>query len=257
MRIAALYDIHGNLPALEAVLDDVRRAGADRIVVGGDVVPGPMPRETLERLLALDIPVQFIHGNCELAVLAQLAADDPAAVTYWGTVSGRPLPEHYLAGMRWSAEQVRDHAVMFTKWPRTLRIEITGLGPVLFCHSTPRSETEVFTRLTDEARLAPVIGLPGISVVVCGHTHMQFERQVGKTRVVNAGSVGAPFGETGAFWALLGPGVMLRRTMYDLEAAAERIRATGFPQAEEEARNILQPPDEAEMLERYGKVELT
>jgi predicted phosphodiesterase len=257
MRVAALYDIHGNLPALEAVLDDVRRAGADRIVVGGDVVPGPMPRECMERLLALDLPVQFIHGNCELAVLAQLAADDPAAVTYWGSVSGRPLPEHYLAGMRWAADQVRDYAAMFTKWPRTLRIEITGLGPVLFCHSTPRSETEVFTRLTDESRLAAVISPPGISVVVCGHTHMQFERRVGRTRVVNAGSVGAPFGDPGAFWALLGPGVMLRHTMYDLDAAAERIRATHFPQAEEEARNIVQPPAEAEMLERYGRVELT
>lgn len=257
MRVAALYDIHGNLPALEAVLEEVRRAGADRIVVGGDVVPGPMPRESLERLLSLDLPVQFIHGNCELAVLAQLAADDPAAVTYWGTVSGRPLPDQYLAGMRWTAEQVREHGPRFAKWPRTLRIEITGLGPVLFCHSTPRSETEVFTRLTDEARLAPVIERPGIKVVVSGHTHMPFDRQVGKTRVVNPGSVGAPFGEPGAFWALLGPGVMLRRTLYDLEAAAERIRATAFPQAEEEARNILHPPAEAEMLELYGKVELT
>lgn len=67
MRVAALYDVHGNLPALEAVLEEVRQAGVDHVVVGGDVVPGPMPREALERLLDLDLPVRFIHGNGELA----------------------------------------------------------------------------------------------------------------------------------------------------------------------------------------------
>ena len=63
MRVAALYDIHGNLPALEAVLDDVRTAGVDSIVIGGDVVPGPLPRETLACLEALEIPVRFLHGD--------------------------------------------------------------------------------------------------------------------------------------------------------------------------------------------------
>ena len=76
MPVAALYDIHGNLPALEAVLEDATRAGADRVVVGGDVVPGPMPRETLVRLLDLDIPFQFIVGNGELAVLAEMNGRD-------------------------------------------------------------------------------------------------------------------------------------------------------------------------------------
>ena len=74
MRVAAIYDIHGNLPALEAVIQDIREADVDQIVVGGDVVPGPMPRETLSRLLNLDMHVQFIHGNGELAMLAQMAA---------------------------------------------------------------------------------------------------------------------------------------------------------------------------------------
>ena len=82
MHVAALYDIHGNLPALEAVLHEIREAGVDRVVVGGDVVPGPMPRETLRRLLDLDLPVHFIHGNCELAVLAQMAATEADPVTY-------------------------------------------------------------------------------------------------------------------------------------------------------------------------------
>src|SRR5262245_29530818 len=113
-RVAGLYDIHGNLPALEAVLQDLRRAGVDRVVVGGDVVPGPMPRETLRRLLDLELPVEFIHGNCELAVLAQIAAREGGPVTYWGTASGAPLPEPILGAMRWRAAGLRaDYAPVF------------------------------------------------------------------------------------------------------------------------------------------------
>src|SRR5512144_3167962 len=106
MRVAALFDIHGNLPALEAVLAELRHADVDQVVVGGDVVPGPMPRETLRRLLALDLPVHFIHGNGELAVLAQLSAPDAQTTTYWGTISGRPLPEALRVGYRWTAQQL-------------------------------------------------------------------------------------------------------------------------------------------------------
>jgi len=257
MRVAALYDIHGNLPALEAVLQDIRQAGVDQVVVGGDVVPGPMPRETLRRLLDLDLPVQFIHGNCELAVLAQMAATETGVVTYWGTTSGAPLPEPNREVMRWTAQQLQpEYEPVFASWPKTLRLEIGGLGQVLFCHSTPRSETEVFTRLTSEDRLLPLFEGLQVSVVVCGHTHMQFDRMIGRTRVVNAGSVGMPFGDPGAFWVLLGPDVQLRHTSYDLTKAAERIRATPYPQAQEDAQNILQPPSEAEMLELFGSAEL-
>jgi hypothetical protein len=85
---------------------------------------------------------------------------------------------------------------------------------------------------------------------------MQFDRMIGSTRVVNAGSVGEPFGDPGAYWVLLGPGVQLRHTPYDLEKAAERIQATHYPQAQEDAQNVLQPPSEAEMLEAFGRAEL-
>lgn len=255
-RVAALYDIHGNLPALEAVLDEVRSAGVDRIVVGGDVIPGPMPRETLDRLLELELPVDFIHGNCEPAAIAQMDAPDADSATYWGTVSGQPLPEPYRSRMRWAAERIRDHRERLASWPMTVRLSIEGLGDVLFCHSTPRSETEVFTRLTPEHRLAPVFRDVEAAVVVCGHTHMQFDRVVGSTRVVNAGSVGMPFGAPGAFWALLGEGIELRRTAYDLPRTAELVRATAFPKAEDFARNLLEPQSEAEVLETFGKFEL-
>src|SRR5262245_36084606 len=249
-RVAALYDIHGNLPALEVVLEEIARLNVDLIVVGGDVLPGPFPRESLDRLLSLDIPARFIHGNGELAALAQLEATDPAAVTYWGTTSGEPLPEALQAIVRWSATEVpiAFHAAL-SAWPKTVRVEISDLGDVLFCHGTPRSEVECFTRLTPEHLLRPVFDDARASIVVCGHTHMQFDRAIGSTRVVNAGSVGMPFGEPGADWLLLGPEVELRHTTYDLDAAAARIRATRYPQAEEFAtHNVQHPPGEAAVI---------
>lgn len=257
MRVAALYDIHGNLPALEAVLDAIRQADIDEVVVGGDVVPGPMPRESLRRLLELDRPVHFIHGNGELAVLAQLTAPTEDAVTYWGTTSGARPPAPVREVYRWTARQLQpDYQSVLASWPRTRRLEIGGLGTVLFCHGTPLSETEVFTRLTPEERLLPLFDGLEVAVAVCGHTHMQFDRQIGRTRVVNAGSVGMPFGAPGAFWAVLGPEVQLRQTSYDLARAADRIRATSYPQAHEfAAQNVMSAPSEAEMLEAFNRAE--
>jgi diadenosine tetraphosphatase ApaH/serine/threonine PP2A family protein phosphatase len=103
----------------------------------------------------------------------------------------------------------------------------------------------------------PIFETVSEPIVACGHTHMQFDRMVGRTRVVNAGSVGMPFGEPGADWLLLGPGIQLRHSHYDLAKAAERIRATQYPQAQDfAARNILQPPSEAEILEAFSRVEI-
>ena len=246
-RVAAIYDIHGNLPALEAVLEEIRREEIDQIVVGGDVVPGPMPRETLECLLNLDLPVQFIQGNGETEILALRAGRETGNV-----------PEPFREVMRWNAGQLDpEHERLLADWPLTLRLGIHGLGEVLFCHATPRNNTEIFTHLTPEERLLPIFEGLGVPVAVCGHTHMQFDRRIGKVRVVNAGSVGMPFGESGADWLLLGPGVELRHTSYDLAKAAERIRNTEYPQAQEfAARNVLHPPTSAEILAAFSKVEL-
>jgi predicted phosphodiesterase len=247
MRVAAIYDIHGNLPALEAVLEDIRHASVDRMVVGGDIVPGPMPCETLSCLSELDIPAHFIQGNGEVAVLEQMAGKDPAGV-----------PQQFRELVRWTAQQLLPkHEHLLASWPKTVRREIPGLGEVLFCHAAPRNENEVFTRGTPEERLLPIFEGVNASLVVCGHTHMQFDRIVGKIRVVNAGSVGMPFGEPGAYWLLLGPDVRLCHTPYDLDKAADRIRATSYPQAQNfAARNVLQPPSEKEMLEVFAKAEL-
>ena len=246
-RVAALYDIHGNLPALEAVLAEVRREQVDQVIVGGDVLPGPMPRETLRRLLDLDIPIDFIHGNGESEVLAQLA----------GTPTS--LPEQYRGMMRWVADQIDGELEnVLRAWRLTLSLDIRGIGNVLFCHATPRNDTEIFTRLTAEERLRGVFANVNASLIVCGHTHMQFDRMVGKHRVVNAGSVGMPFGEPGADWLLLGPDVELRHTEYNLSQAAEAIRGTEYPQAADfAARYVLEPPSEQQMLEVYTRAELT
>jgi len=244
MRVAALYDIHGNLPALEAVLDEMRRSGVDRVVVGGDVVPGPMPRECLASLWALDLPTEFIFGNGEREVLAELAGQETGNV-----------PERYREVVRWVARELGpDDARAMASWPATVEVEIPGLGKVLFCHATPRSDTEIFTRRSPEKRLAPMFDAVGAAVVVCGHTHMQFDRRIGAVRVVNAGSVGMPFGAPGAHWLLLGPGVEPRRTPYDRDEAAARIRRATYPQAGDfAAGNVLDVPSEEQMLEAFAR----
>jgi len=247
MTVAALYDIHGNLPALEAVLRDVSDAGVDHIVIGGDVFPGPMSVEALARLRAFSVPMDFIQGNGDRETLAIKAGQATPAV-----------PEAYRPSLRWTAEQLSsDEERFITGWPATVRLDIAGLGIVLFCHATPRNDMDIFTRLTPEAALWPIFEAANAPVVVCGHSHMQFDRRIGDVRVVNAGSVGMPFGTAGADWLLLGPGVELRHTAYDLAAAASRIRATRYPMAEDFAANyVLSPPAEAAMLEAFARAEV-
>jgi putative phosphoesterase len=233
-RVAALYDIHGNLPALEAVLDEVRRAGVDQVVVGGDVVLGPMPIETIQALTDLDLPTRFIRGNCDREVLAWSRGTESAAIL-----------GPYRELMRWNARQLRpEDQRRIEAWPLTLTLKIDGLGSVLFCHATPRDDNEIITPRTTEDQLAPILAGVRADVIVCGHTHKQFDRSVGAIRIVNAGSVGMPFEEPCAYWLLLGPDVQLRRTPYDFAAAAERIRATACPSREEFTASYVLKPTE-------------
>ena len=245
MRLAALYDIHGNLPALEAVLTAVGQAGADAVIVGGDVVPGPMPRECLDCLAAAPLPVHYLRGNGERVVCAERRGEDVSA----------EVPEAFREVIRWSAATLTDQdAAWLEGWPATLSFNAGGQGEVLFCHATPRSDVEIFTRLTAEERLADAFEDVVAPIVVCGHTHMQFDRTVGGVRVVNAGSVGMPFDEPGAHWLLLDErGVQPRRTVYDLERAAALVRATSYPDAETFAsRYVLAPPGERAALAMLG-----
>ena len=247
MKVAALYDIHGNLPALNAVLHELRDAHVDRVVVGGDVLPGPLCNEVLARLQDLDVPVDFIRGNGEVAVIAQKRGEVPPGV-----------PEQYRPMIAWVAHELEEEQAEFVAtWPLTCTVAIAGLGDVLFCHATPHNEWDIFLPTTAEAKLLPVFeGVPQ-PVIVCGHTHMQFDRRVGRHRVVNAGSIGMPFGPAGADWLLLGPDVELRHTDYDLAAAASVIRETAYPEAESFAATyILNPPSAEQMIAAFTPAEV-
>lgn len=247
MRLAAIYDIHGNLPSLEAVLAEIQREGVDQIIVGGDVLPGPMPRETLQRLLDLKTPTRFIMGNGDRVVLEQIRGQEPTK-----------LPESAQQAIKHSAREITPlQAEAIATWPKTLEIEVDGTGKVLFCHATPRNDTEIFVETTSAEKLGPVFSSTNADVIVCGHTHMQFDRMVGSKRVVNAGSVGMPYGKPGAYWLMFNPELELRYTEYDLQAAAERLRKTNYPEVDKFiANDFLQPKSEQEMVELFSKWEI-
>jgi predicted phosphodiesterase len=246
-QVAALYDIHGNLPALEATLAALDAARVERIVIGGDVVPGPMPRETLDRLLALGPRARFLRGNGDRVVVD---AFDGQPLTRWPPVIREPIA--------WTARQLdRHHRDVLASLPETLVVNVEGLGPVLFCHASPRSDEEIITARTPAPRLRPMLEDVTQSVVVCGHTHMQFDRTVDAVRLINAGSVGMPYGRPGACWLLLGPDVRLMRTEYDLERAAALVQETSYPQAAEFAsRHVMTPPTEEEALDLFEPMPL-
>ncbi len=227
MRITALYDIHGNLPALDAVLAEVDEAGCDLVLVGGDVALGPLPRQTLDRLASLGGRARFLRGNCDREMVESLAREPDPAVPW-------------QAAVRWAAERLTDaQREMLAGLPLALEFEIDGLGPVHFCHGSPRRDDESVTRQTSDERLAAMAEGVAPRVVACGHTHVTFDREAGGRRWINPGSVGMPFdGEPGAYWALFGPGVTLRRTPYDLERARAAFLASGYPRAEEFLRAV-------------------
>ena len=240
MRVAAITDVHGNLPALEAALADVETAAPDLIVFGGDLVWGPLPRETLERILALGREVRFVRGDADRdvveAITPTLDPDDPSREV-----------------SRWVADQLTaDQLDFLAAQPATLSLEIDGLGPTLFCHGSPRSDRD---RITVGSADEKVLGwLEGVEegVVVCGHTHAQFDRHFGRWRVVNPGGLGLQFGPRGAAWALLGPDVEMRLAPYGAEAAAERFRARGGPASESFAERVVDPPPAETAVERWG-----
>jgi putative phosphoesterase len=233
VRLAALYDVHGNLAALEAVLADAEREGVDSIVCGGDLVSGPFATEVLDRLAAVD-GAFFVRGNAD-----RFAVERDTGHGGMGA---------------WCAAQLGDERLATVgEWPLTKELDVEGLGHVLFCHAVPSADEPIFTRITPDAEVVETIGEVDADLLVCGHTHVQFDRTLSTgLRVVNAGSVGMPYqGERGAFWALLGAEIELRRTLYDVEAAAAAIRATGAPGSDQHAAWLLEPPDPDETTEYF------
>jgi putative phosphoesterase len=238
-RVAAIYDVHGNLPALEAILADLESVSPDLTVVGGDVVAGPMPAEVLDCLAALGGNICFVRGNADREAVA--AYDDGPCVEAIDLADPAKRTAAYVA-----SKINCGHRDLLASFAERHIVEIERLGQVLFCHGSPRSDEEVVTTATTEGRLREMLTGIAQELVVCGHTHAQFDRRVVGKRVVNAGSVGMPYQgkPVGAFWLLLGAsGVSFRRSDYDLDQAARRIRATRYPGAENMAEILLEPPD--------------
>jgi putative phosphoesterase len=196
MKVAALYDVHAMPWALEAVLVDVERERVDAVVLGGDYLYGPYPRETVARVRSLD--AQVVRGNCE-----DLAEE-------------------------WERSELAPGAL---EWLQSLPLSVRVDG-VLYCHAAPAANTPITTAVTpDDAVCETFAGVEG--TVVIGHTHHQFDRRIGGLRVVNAGSVGMAYeGDVAAFWALIVDGEpSFRRTPFDVERAVAETRASAWPQA--------------------------
>jgi putative phosphoesterase len=229
LRVAALYDIHGNFAALEAVLAEVEREGVDAIVIGGDIAAGPpQPREVVERVRSLS-KVHVIRGNADRLFADEYTGDD---------------------GLDWLLDRLEgDQAEWLAGLPFSAVLDDT-----LYVHAAPDDDRTIVTELTTDEKLEGLLHDVEQSRVVAGHTHMQLERRVGEKLFVNAGSVGWPYeGRPGAYWAILDEGVELRRTEYDLERAAELVRRSGHPRAEEvAAENILVSAPRAEALAVFG-----
>lgn len=243
MRVAVISDIHGNLPALEAVLLEVEQEHPDLIVFCGDVASGPMPAETTAFLMTLP-RARFVRGNA-----------DRGLVDEFDGAPASPMPGPFA---EWCAKQInraqRDFLASFEA--RVILDDVDDVGRVVFCHATPHSDVDVMTAETPFERVRELTSGFDADMVVCGHTHMQFDRVVDTLRVVNAGSAGMPYGRPGAYWAMLGPGLRLRRTDYDRVAAARRIRAKDWANAGEFAdKNVITVPSIDQAMEFLRKAE--
>jgi len=238
VRVAALADVHGNAVALEAVLAELEREQPDLIVSCGDLTWGPLPLETVELLEPWRERLLCVRGNSERELVERRLLDSEIA--------------------RWEHEQ-HDGAELSDYLGRTqpaVVVEVDGLGPTLFCHGSPRSDEECVTVATPEERVAEFTAAVEAACIVTAHTHMQYDRRVGGTRLLNPGSVGLPYEpETGsAYWAMLGPDVELRRTPYDLDGAVVRLRAGGMPRFAQIEELMRTPPPHADVIEHAERV---
>ena len=235
MRVAALADVHGNAPALEAVLAEVEREAPDLVVFCGDVTWGALPEETVALVEPLGERARFVRGNTErelLALFDELPTNADEREVF--------LAQQHDARARELVAGFAEHVV----------VEVDEVGPTRFCHGSPRSDEELVTEATPVERVREFLAGVEEQAVVTAHTHVSYERVVDGVRLLNPGSVGLPYeGSPGAYWALLGPGVEHRRTEYDLDEAERRVRAGGNPFGDLTMEILRMPPSRAEVIE--------
>jgi predicted phosphodiesterase len=212
--VAVLSDVHGVLPVLEAVLAEPDVRAADLVVVTGDHASGPQPCAVLDRMLQEGDRLRMVRGNADRELVALRRGEDieiPDDVTPWA-----------------AAQLTKDQVELLAGLPHPFVIDVDGFGPVVFCHGSPRRDDEIVLVDSPLTRWqAAFTGLPpDHRTVVCGHTHMPFSRLVDRRLVVNAGSIGMPYGRPGGSWVLLHDGgVSLRHTSIDVDAAVEAVVA--------------------------------
>lgn len=225
-RIAVLCDIHGNLPALEAVVPEL---DVDLVVLGGDIASGPFPLETLSLLRSLPVPVRYVRGNADRVL----------------DLDG--IPEPNRSARLWVAERLGEENLRFLAGlPTDLVIDSFH-----FCHGAPGSDTAPMTRFTSDDRLRSLLAGVEQEIVVCGHTHVQFDRVVDDVQVLNAGSVGAPYEvEPGAYWLELDPEPRFRCTQYDFEHAERKLRASGYPNLDHVSEMFMRDPSRPERMSK-------
>ena len=242
MSVVVLADVHGVLPALEAVLAEPDVLAADVVALAGDIAAGPVPVETLDLLVSLGERAVWVRGNADRELVAMARGE------FGGTPPDQVSP--------WAAAELRDDQVeLLDNLPTTVTLEVGG-SPVLFCHATPRDDEEMVLVDSPISRWTDVLsGVPEeVRTVVCGHTHMPFARQVDRRLVVNAGSVGMPYGAPGPSWALLtADGVQLRRTSLDTGKAADHlVKQSSYPNIEAWADEYLRSNySDTEALEAF------
>ena len=242
-RIAVIADVHGNAPAFEAVIAEIRERQPDVVVSCGDLSWGPLPKETLAlaRELAREVACVFVRGNAERALLEAADGDD----------ASRTERERWM-----SATHTGNDLDFIRGFVGTAVVDVHGLGTVRFCHGSPLSDEDCITPLTPEERLLPLVADMKEEVLVSAHTHVQFDRRVGGIRSINAGSVGMPYEDRrGAFWALVDEDVSLLRTDYDLSETIRRYRATDDPLAEKMVEILEHPPTREEVIEHAERVQ--
>jgi putative phosphoesterase len=243
VRVAVLADVHGNAPALAAVLEEVEQEDVGRIVFLGDLSWGSFPGETLELAMALADRATFVRGNA-----------DRDLVAFWDRVEEGDATASER--VRWMVQRhTREQRDFLAQFRDATVHEIEGVGQTLFCHGSPRSVEELVTEATPEDRMTELLEGVEQEVLVTGHTHVSYERRVLGKRALNPGSVGLPYeGRPGAYWALLGPDVEFRRTPYDVAAVARRMRGSDEPRALELAEMLLQPPTREEAIAHAERV---